>query len=304
MALLAGMANVFFATAYQAYLPSLVMAAELMEGNAKLQGSASAAAIGGRAAAGLAAQAVGAAAALLFNAASFVVSAACLLFIREPVAALQVMTLRAPGSDRLAVAALGWGHARNSRRRAMPLRDPWFWAFLGALGWGLCTGLVGSRALGGNLRLGMALVLLAEVPRALLPLPFVVQPRIEAGHPALIASGAAVLAGSLVFAAPVFRIAPFTAPAQREPLRTDGLYSVVRHPLMVCDIFWPLGASLIFGSIIGIALTAVWLLMVWVLTRVEEEALVREYGDVYRDFQARVPRLFPRLPIADRGRPA
>jgi MFS family permease len=85
VALLTGIANVFFATAYQVYLLSLVTAAELIEGNAKLQGSASAAGIGGRGAAGLAAQAVGAAAALLFNAASFVVSAACLLFIRaEP----------------------------------------------------------------------------------------------------------------------------------------------------------------------------------------------------------------------------
>lgn len=183
----------------------------------------------------------------------------------------------------------------------MPLADPWFWAFLAAIGWGLCTGLVGSRTLGRRLRLGISLVLLAEVPRALLPLPFVAQPRIEAGRPMLIAAGVAVLAGSLFFATPVFRIAPFTAPAQREPLRTDGLYSVVRHPLMVCDIFWPLGLSLIFGSVIGIALTPVWLLAVWVLTQVEEEALIREYGDAYRDFQARVPRLFPRLHLAHRG---
>lgn len=52
VALLAGIANVFFATAYQVYLPSL------------------------------AAQAVGAATALLFNAVSFLVSVACLLSIR------------------------------------------------------------------------------------------------------------------------------------------------------------------------------------------------------------------------------
>ena len=183
----------------------------------------------------------------------------------------------------------------------MPLADPWFWAFLAALGWGLCTGLVGSRTLGHRPRLGISLVLLAEVPRAVLPLPFISQPRIEAGHPALVAAGAAVLAGSLFFATPVFRIVPFTAPARREPLRTDGLYSVVRHPLMVCDVFWPLGLSLIFGSVIGIALTPVWLVAVWVLTQVEEEALIREYGDAYRDFQARVPRLFPRLHLAHRG---
>jgi MFS family permease len=82
VALLAGVANVLFATAYQVYLPALVTADDLMEGNAKLQGSASVATIAGRGAAGLAAQAVGDAAALLFNAGSFLVSAACLLSIR------------------------------------------------------------------------------------------------------------------------------------------------------------------------------------------------------------------------------
>jgi predicted MFS family arabinose efflux permease len=81
-AMAAGTAGVLFATAYQVLLPSLVTAGELVEGNAKLQGSASVAAIGGRGAAGLAAEAVGAATALLFNAASFLVSAACLLRIR------------------------------------------------------------------------------------------------------------------------------------------------------------------------------------------------------------------------------
>jgi hypothetical protein len=53
-----------------------------VEGNAKLQGGASVATIGGSGAAGLAAEAVGAAMALLFNAASFLVPAACLLRIR------------------------------------------------------------------------------------------------------------------------------------------------------------------------------------------------------------------------------
>jgi MFS family permease len=85
VALLAGAANVFFATAYQVYLPSLVTPAELVEGNAKLQGGASVASIGGRGLAGLAADAIGAAPALLFNSASFLVSAACLLRIRPPV---------------------------------------------------------------------------------------------------------------------------------------------------------------------------------------------------------------------------
>jgi hypothetical protein len=81
VALLAGVCNVFFATAYQVYLPSLVAARDLVEGNAKLQGSASAATIGGRAAAGVAVEGLGAATAVLFNAGSFLVSAVCLLRI-------------------------------------------------------------------------------------------------------------------------------------------------------------------------------------------------------------------------------
>ncbi len=82
VALLAGGADVFFGTAYQVYLPSIVTTGELVEGNAKLQGSASAAAIGGPGAAGLLAGTLGAAAALLANAVSFLVSAACLLGVR------------------------------------------------------------------------------------------------------------------------------------------------------------------------------------------------------------------------------
>jgi len=99
VALLAGAANVFFATAYQVYLPSLVTAAELVEGNAKLQGGAQVASIGGRGLAGLAAEAIGAAPALLFNSASFLVSAACLLRIR-PIA-VPGQTVAAPRRGRL-----------------------------------------------------------------------------------------------------------------------------------------------------------------------------------------------------------
>jgi MFS family permease len=97
VALLAGTANVFFGTAYQVYLADLVRAEDLLEGNAKLQGSQSVAGISGRGLAGLAAEAVGYSAALLFNAGSFLVSAVCLLLIRA----------EAPARERVAGAASG-----------------------------------------------------------------------------------------------------------------------------------------------------------------------------------------------------
>jgi MFS family permease len=83
VALLAGGVNVLFVTAYQVYLPSLVASGDLVEGNAKLQASSSAATVAGPGLAGLVAGAFGAADALLGNAVSFLVSAACLLGIRS-----------------------------------------------------------------------------------------------------------------------------------------------------------------------------------------------------------------------------
>jgi MFS family permease len=77
-----GAASVLFMTAYQVYLPSLVTPGELIEGNTKMQGSASAAAFAGPSLAGLLAQWLGAVTALLANAVSFLVSAACLLGTR------------------------------------------------------------------------------------------------------------------------------------------------------------------------------------------------------------------------------
>ncbi len=136
------------------------------------------------------------------------------------------------------------------------LIDPWFWAFLAAVGWGMGIGFVASKTLGRSLGLGIGMFILAEVPRIILPLGFVSQPRIQSGS-WFIAIGAAIFAASLYFGTPVFRIVPLTGPNRREPLRTNGLYSVVRHPLMLCDILWPVGWSLMFGSVIGVLLSPV-----------------------------------------------
>ncbi|MEV4744797.1 MFS transporter [Streptosporangium amethystogenes subsp. fukuiense] len=78
VALVAGTAKVFFATAYRAYLPSLVQGEDLLEANAKLQGSEQVANLAGPGVAGLVAQLFSAVGGLLVDAASFAVSALCL----------------------------------------------------------------------------------------------------------------------------------------------------------------------------------------------------------------------------------
>jgi len=82
VALTAGAAAVFFSTAYQVYLPSVVGRGELTEANAKLSGSRSAAQVAGPGLGGAIAQAAGPTVGLLGDAVSFAVSFACLTAIR------------------------------------------------------------------------------------------------------------------------------------------------------------------------------------------------------------------------------
>jgi MFS family permease len=82
VALGAGAARVFFETADQVYLPVLLRPAQLPEGNAKLHATQTVSYVVGPGLAGLIAQLTGAVAALLLDALTFLVSAACLLRIR------------------------------------------------------------------------------------------------------------------------------------------------------------------------------------------------------------------------------
>jgi Transmembrane secretion effector len=84
VAMLAGVASVFFQVAWTAYLPAMFDDDDLVGANSILQGSESATQIGGPAVAGLLVAAVSAVAGLVVDALSFVVSALSLLWIRRP----------------------------------------------------------------------------------------------------------------------------------------------------------------------------------------------------------------------------
>jgi MFS family permease len=142
--LLGGAASVLFMTAYQVYLPSLVKPGELIEGNTKMQGSASAALFAGPSLAGLVAQLLGAATALLGNAVSFVVSAACLVGTRPS----------APGpATAPRRARLRWSGLRSGRPRSGGLRSG------GLRSGGLRSGDPGRAGLRREIADGLLLVL-------------------------------------------------------------------------------------------------------------------------------------------------
>lgn len=78
----AGVCTVFFDVAYQSYLPSLVGRSQIVEGNAKLETSRSAASVAGPGFAGLLVSLLTAPVAILFDAVSFLVAAGLLGLIR------------------------------------------------------------------------------------------------------------------------------------------------------------------------------------------------------------------------------
>lgn len=82
VALLSGVASVFFKTGYHVFLPAVVRREELPEANAKVQASGAASYIAGPGLGGLLAQLFGAVTGVLADAASFLVSAAQLLGVR------------------------------------------------------------------------------------------------------------------------------------------------------------------------------------------------------------------------------
>ncbi len=82
--LASGVLTVFFDVAYQSYLPALVGRDHLVEGNAKLTGSAQVAAVAGPSAAGGLVQAIGSSSAVAVDSVSFFVSAAAVAAIRTP----------------------------------------------------------------------------------------------------------------------------------------------------------------------------------------------------------------------------
>jgi len=129
--------------------------------------------------------------------------------------------------------------------------------------------------------------------RLALPLPLVPQLRLEPSLP-LILSGSMVFTVGIAFILlSVKRLYPKLAYGREIGLVTNGVYSVVRHPMYFGDSIWPLGWSLIFGAICSSLLTPIWIIAYDITTRLEEEHLLRAYGEEYEEYRRRVRKLIP-----------
>ena len=88
---------------------------------------------------------------------------------------------------------------------------------------------------------------------------------------------------------------PTPAENQVEPLQTDGVLRYVRHPLYAGTILIVLGLWAFSPTIANLITASAWIIYILIGIQLEEKKLLKLYGDKYRDYQANVPMLIPRL---------
>jgi protein-S-isoprenylcysteine O-methyltransferase Ste14 len=119
--------------------------------------------------------------------------------------------------------------------------------------------------------------------------------------PALPNGAAQVTALCLVFigtASSIFCIywlgRSFSLMATARRLVTTGPYSIVRHPLYICEAIFVIGMVLSHLSLLMIALGVVQFILQY-RRAINEEAILKQTFPEYGDYTRRVPMLFPRF---------
>jgi len=177
------------------------------------------------------------------------------------------------------------------------LTNPFFWAFVGMFGLLVGIALVSGIMLGQNALIGLTTIMICDLSRIILVLPFCPQPRFEIDLWNWVVGGL-ILAIAMVFGVPALSINWRTAPDSKMVLKTNGIYRIVRNPIYLTDILFSLGFAVMFRSIIGIALIPIWWVAFLALVLVEETSLERALGQRYLDYKQRVKgRIIPGLPI-------
>jgi protein-S-isoprenylcysteine O-methyltransferase Ste14 len=105
------------------------------------------------------------------------------------------------------------------------------------------------------------------------------------------------LAGSIIRLVPVFalghRFSGMIAIQSDHELKTDGIYTHVRHPSYAGLILSTIGWALIFRSTVGLVLNIPMLLVLLGRISDEEEFLKSEFGEQYRAYCRKTWRLLP-----------
>ncbi len=80
-----------------------------------------------------------------------------------------------------------------------------------------------------------------------------------------------------------------------ETIVTTGVYSIVRHPQYLGGLLAHAGISFLLSAGYSLLLTPLMVVIVYLISRKEEEELIREFGKEYESYKKKVPMLIPRI---------
>lgn len=79
-------------------------------------------------------------------------------------------------------------------------------------------------------------------------------------------------------------------------LVTSGAFQVVRHPIYFSAILSWLGIGLALSNILLLVITFVAVIPIYIYrAKVEEQLLIKHFGQAYEEYQQQVPMIFPFL---------
>lgn len=75
---------------------------------------------------------------------------------------------------------------------------------------------------------------------------------------------------------------------------TTGVYSRVRHPQYLGGLLSHVGISFLLSALYSILSTPLMVLLIYLMSKKEEQELTREFRDEYENYRKKVPMLVPR----------
>jgi protein-S-isoprenylcysteine O-methyltransferase Ste14 len=102
----------------------------------------------------------------------------------------------------------------------------------------------------------------------------------------------AALVGSLVLALPAHK-AVFGNPGRKPGVENTGVFARVRHPMYLGSWLFPVGLTILTGSLVSAGVCVVILVFYLFVSQHEEKLLLKKHGVEYRGYMAQVPMFFP-----------
>lgn len=78
-----------------------------------------------------------------------------------------------------------------------------------------------------------------------------------------------------------------------EKIVTTEVYSIVRHPQYFGGLLAHMGISFLLSGWYSLLVTPLMVLLVYLISKKEEEELIREFGKEYKDYKKKVPMFIP-----------